>query len=405
VALARPSADQVDEPRLAGKAHLRSLWLKVHRWIGIVGGFFLAVIGLSGALLYFLGAFIELQHGPILQSRGPDAPLLEPAAWIEAASRRLPEGSAIEAVGAPGATFIGAETVLVVAIVETPGGGHVHRMVSLEPATGDVRGDVVLEKTYAVLLPALHSRLVVPFVGADIVAVLGVALLISTLSGIYLWWPRRGGWKNAFWLARNTKGARFVRDGHKLAGLYLAIVLVPVTVSGVWLLKPQWVDPLAAPLGRIRLAPAAESLPQKPTQTPAAQISEACRLATMPSAVATALTALPDETFRLALAPAPGESAHFRVHTHRPGDGNARDGGSTVYISPACGGVAQIVGGTNRSTAEGLKRMMAPVHNGRAAGPLGVVLVFLSGIALPLLYGTGLYLWLRRGKAKVKVSA
>jgi uncharacterized iron-regulated membrane protein len=52
-------------------------------------------------------------------------------------------------------------------------------------------------------LHMIHGSLMIPGVGRQVVGWLGVAMLISSLTGLWLWWPTVGQW---------TRGLRWRRS-------------------------------------------------------------------------------------------------------------------------------------------------------------------------------------------------
>ncbi len=55
----------------------------------------------------------------------------------------------------------------------------------------------------------LHGHIFIPGgLGREIVGWLGVAMLVLGCSGLYLWWPKPGQWKQAFMVRRTAKGLR-----------------------------------------------------------------------------------------------------------------------------------------------------------------------------------------------------
>ncbi|WP_431270714.1 PepSY domain-containing protein [Dankookia sp. P2] len=65
-------------------------------------------------------------------------------------------------------------------------------------------------------------------------------------------------------------------------------------------------------------------------------------------------------------------------------------------LDPASGAVMDERGPRTRGGAEDALALQRWLHGGAALGLPGRVLVFLSGLAMPLLFGTGLAAWLLR---------
>ena len=53
---------------------------------------------------------------------------------------------------------------------------------------------------------------------------LGVAMLALGVTGLVLWWPKRGQWKYAFLVRRTAKGLRFHRELHAATGIWIFVV-------------------------------------------------------------------------------------------------------------------------------------------------------------------------------------
>ena len=75
--------------------------------------------------------------------------------------------------------------------------------------------------------------------GRPIVGWLGVAMCILGLTGLVLWWPKRGQWKYAFKVRRTATGLRFHRELHAATGIWIFLVFMAVSFSGVVIAWPQ----------------------------------------------------------------------------------------------------------------------------------------------------------------------
>src|SRR4029077_8852855 len=75
--------------------------------------------------------------------------------------------------------------------------------------------------------------------GRPIVGWLGVAMCLLGISGLVLWWPKRGQWKYAFKVRRSATGLRFHRELHAATGIWIFLVFIAVSFSGVVIAWPQ----------------------------------------------------------------------------------------------------------------------------------------------------------------------
>ena len=104
--------------------------------------------------------------------------------------------------------------------------------VYLDPPTGRVL-DTATGRDFLGRLHAFHESLMLrDYNGREIVGVVGIAMLISSLSGIYLWWPAGGLRRKAFGFRR---GFALHRNLHYTFGIWGAVVLAMLSFTGIFL--------------------------------------------------------------------------------------------------------------------------------------------------------------------------
>ena len=80
----------------------------------------------------------------------------------------------------------------------------------------------------------MHIALMAPgLYGPQTVGWLGIAMVLFGVSGLVLWWPRKGQWRFAFGIRRGARGFRLNRDLHSAVGFWILIVFLIVSISGV----------------------------------------------------------------------------------------------------------------------------------------------------------------------------
>jgi uncharacterized iron-regulated membrane protein len=359
----------------ADRPSSRRSWRRIlellHFWIGFVLCVPLAVLGVTGSLLVFDDELAALLGEAPPRAAAAAVPSFDAVAGAAAASAGQEPALVImpEEPGRPAAVRFGAR----------PGAGATLFVdpVSLEIlGRRDGPGDGVVRWIHL-----LHANLLVrDRAGRAAVGWLGVAMLALGVSGLVLWWPRDGRWRQAFGVRRKARGARFHRELHGMAGIWGLAVFLVVSFSGVYLAFPETVggafraagarDPRAAP--RIAPTPGAPKLPLDEAAALAAAALPAARPLML------ALPARPDQPIRISLA-LPG-------HAH--GEPMA-----TVFVDPGARRVVELRDPRAFSAAEGLLAWQRPLHAGRGLGPAWRLLVFLSGL-LPLLFAvTGVSMW------------
>jgi uncharacterized iron-regulated membrane protein len=85
------------------------------------------------------------------------------------------------------------------------------------------------------VLHVLHGSLMVPGVGRQIVGWVGVAMLLSSLTGLWLWWPLKGSFiRGLRWRRRPDYNFNL----HSQAGFWIALPLAVLSLTGVWISFP-----------------------------------------------------------------------------------------------------------------------------------------------------------------------
>lgn len=385
------NAPDIAKPEQTSRAliNARALWLKIHRWLGLSIGLPLAVVGLTGSLIMLFGTFVSWQHGDVLQA--PDvAPSTYQSAdkWIAATRAEFGSQFEVAAVAAPHRSPLASNAALIIGHTHTGPEGANHKVVALDPNTAKVRGSFDLETTYAFIPNIIHSSLMIPAIGLNIVASIGVISLLSIISGLYLWWPSTGRWRRALSLKLSLKGLARITNFHNIVAVYATIGLAILSATGVWILKPHWIDPAVDMFSTIEKAPDA-SVERNPA---------ACASPTdAADAIGLALARFPDKSLSMMRAPE-GASGYFKVALNSSNDINPRDGDTSVFVDAKCPRLVKLIDHASLSAGDKAKKWAVPMHNGASLGLIGEILVFLAGLALPTLYVTGVIMWWRKRK-------
>ncbi len=218
---------------MSRSGRLRSTWWSLHRWIGIGLAVLLVPVALSGALLVWhdeidtvlnparyavSGAEVKLMPGEYLASVasviGPD---LQPIAI------RYPR--------APGWPV----TVMTRQQAE-PGQRPRFFTFFLDPPTGKVLDKINFRASFFGFLHVFHENLTVPeYSGRAVVGWGGVGMLVLSLTGIWLWWPRNGAFLPGL---RWRRSSSVVGNLHHLLGFWISIPLAVVSATGIYLSFP-----------------------------------------------------------------------------------------------------------------------------------------------------------------------
>ena len=268
------------------------------------------------------------------------------------------------------------------------------QQVSLDPYTGVVLGVREVDTSLISLLYSLHYTLLLGEWGETAVGISGLLLLVSVFSGVYLWWPRRGKIGQALTINFRASRTRLNFDLHRVSGLYVGLVLLVVSFSGISMIFPRYVQMVVRMFLPVSDAPIAlKSMPQ-PGRSPIA-----------PSrAIAAAASVFPDAEVTSINLPSMGPEGVYVVRMRQPGEARQSGGASVVWVDQYHGDILHIRNPRTMSAGDTFLLWQFPLHNGEAFGLPGRLVILLSGLSLPLLYITGLSIWWRKHRAHTRAQ-
>lgn len=374
---------------------MRRVFAWLHRWVALLAGSLLVLLGLTGSLMVWQAELDAALNPAWFEPRPPCATPDRPAARV----------LALLAVTAPDA-----RAAIVVAPVRAQAAYQVwerrdtatglRREHFVDAACGlylgsRVRGAWQLDRAHAVpLLYELHSKLLAGDTGHLVAGVGALVLLGLALSGIWLAWPARStraAWRRVLTVKTGASAQRWWFDLHRAAGLWLALLIVLMSVTGAALVFDASARALVSSVLPV------QALPR-------------IRAAAGPAAALPAEQHGPDELVALAQARFP--QAHWSRLTLASGkDGVAEvrllqaaepriDTGSTRVRLDAAGRIVAAHDPLNAPAGSVLLDWVFPLHSGEALGLAARLLWTLFGLAPAVLLGSGLWLWWRRVRTR-----
>ncbi len=185
-------------------------WKLIHRWLGLIAGAVALVIGITGTVLAI---------DPIL------------SAWqANPAPAGLPVSTLAERVAAtiPGAEEIRRLPAGDIVVFSFDGGQA--RADRIDPASGQVLGDYQPSALFR-WFRNLHRSFLLGDAGRITAAVVALAMLLLSISGLELLQRRQGGWRRVFSRARGTLLQRL----HVIAGQALVLVLAISSITALYM--------------------------------------------------------------------------------------------------------------------------------------------------------------------------
>jgi uncharacterized iron-regulated membrane protein len=335
---------------------LRSVWFQVHKWIGITLAILVIPIALSGAALVWHD-WLDEQINP---QRFPQvtAPLLEPGSYAAAAARVAKPGEAVRAISLP------EEKGAVQVTLTKPlpdGRRQSFARVWIDPRTAEPIERAGSREGVLSVIHVLHGSLMVPGVGRKIVGLIGVAMLLSSLTGLWLWWPLKGSVRRGLhWKRRPDLNSNL----HFQAGFWISLPLAVLSLTGVWISFPEvFSGTRSGPSGT---APRVlEQTHLSPDQTVAA---------------AQSLASGRVESIAWPMEGNPAWTVTIR-REGKPQEVKVADFDAKASLVPA--------------KPETFARTMRRIHDGTGMPVVWQIIIFVGGILPALLAATGILMWLR----------
>ena len=381
---------------LAGlkKITLRKVLLKLHLYISLSLGMFLALAGLTGSLLVYNHTLDKwLNSETMLVEAGLQRlPLLDLIAIANQASPVKAPPSYITIPEEPDDALIVRYQIQEKGKKHKGMNHHFHE-VMVNPYTGQVLGDRDRNDSLMSIIVRLHANLLVGDSGKLIMGITALLTLVLTISGIYLWWPKLSKLKQALVIKRNASFTRFNFDLHKTVGIYTAIVMLAVSLSGVYFNLPGVFKPVVdyfSPLDGMSGMSAMMGGVKSETDTGATLSPE-----TVISAVE---AAYPGILVQRIFFPANAEDS-YRVSA-RQADEIRSNGATTIWLDQYNGKFLKVRDPKQFNAGTAFTNLQLPLHNGEILGTPGRIMVLITGLAPLLLMVTGVIHWLKKRKAK-----
>jgi len=398
---------------------MKPLIRTIHLWAGLVFGTILVLQGLTGTVIGWRHELDAWLNPGLLQVAPPAGAVAgaeaRPApAEVAAVTARLVNDPAY---GRPDTLFlpeVHGDVYVAWYRPEKPASSWtqgVTRQVMVDPANLAVLGERNWGEagiSRPLLMPTLfhlHRYLMSGDAGKVVIAVQGVALLLLTLTGIVVWWPKFT--PSAFWHAisvrRGGNWPKFSFQLHRAAGFWVAPVLLVLAFSGVYFNMPDWVTPAIRAVAPLTKNEKVENA--SPKDAPRIDAG---------AAMVAAQARYPDgRVSRIGIPGKPGQP--YEVRVRQPGELRHGPGATRVSVDAGSGAVLRTIDPLAATGGDWFVSLLYPLHTGEAFGLAGRVLVSVVGLTPLLFFVTGLVVWLkfrrkparpaRSGKQPARVAA
>jgi len=373
---------------------LRSALLVWHRWFGLIAAAWLAVLGLTGAILVF---YEEIDRGLNPEWRAPAPEGAEPRldGLIAAAERTQPGGfvrfvDLPDGPNEPARISFGAREG--VSTPPPPSGLQVFG----DPHTGEILGQrrfgaLRFDRPHlAPLVYQLHINLMMGPVFTWLAGLLAFLWIFDHLASAVLSFPTAAKWAQSFRIRAGARGHKLVFDLHRAVGLWAFPVTLVLAVSGVYF---NWYEDFKKAVSATMPTTAAysERAPdlKAPIYAPSVSADAAIAIATgRTGARVDSILMLP-------------EKGLHEVRLFDPRDVEPY-GGRSIYVDMRSGTVAADEHDTEGGAGNVVLAWQYPLHSGKAFGWPGRIAILLAGLAVAMFSVTGVMIWARKRSARLR---
>lgn len=339
---------------------------RLHRWLGVVIAAWLAVATLSGLALLWADEYVDWRYPQLPETLPAATPDAEVIARIVAAT----EGR-LSALAMPRPARPAYHAYL------TDGGERLYH-----PETGALVAEWGWRDNLPAFLFELHAYLLAGEPGHTLVGILGGLVLVSLVSGVWLWVRRRNIFRLRYFWPRNTE-SRYLLRGHAAQGATLGLLFAGLVVTGVAMVFPApFQSSLNAVLGaQPPLAPSVATVEGDAGPIDWQQVLDA------------AGEAFPAGVVRF-VSPPRQSDAPVLVRLRNEGELHP-NGRSYVVVHPASGETLQVIDATRRGAGPAVFDALYPLHAGKTGWPGYRLLLTVLSLSLLYMAAAGTLLFLR----------
>ncbi|MFM5082474.1 PepSY-associated TM helix domain-containing protein [Aeromonas veronii] len=224
-------------------SHYQRIW-RWHFYAGLFVAPFLILLSLTGIVYLFKPQLDNLMY-PELMKVAPASQTLSADQLLAKTMMTMPDAS-LRKYLPPAAPDLSAQFIV--------NRGEQELTLFMDPASGALLGTMDNKWNLQAVARSLHADLLLGTTGDRLIELAAGWGLVLLLSGLYLWWPRKGpGVGGILWPRVSQRGRLWWRDLHAVVGFWGAGFLLLLLLSGMtW--TGFWGDQFAAVWNRFPAA-------------------------------------------------------------------------------------------------------------------------------------------------------
>jgi uncharacterized iron-regulated membrane protein len=356
---------------------LRKIIWTLHLWIGLTLGLLAAVSGLSGSAMVF---------GPDLES------WLHPHQWQSKLLVKDTTPVGIQSVADSLKQQHPEAELLFIRFPQKPNGVYEAWLdggelrATIDQYSGQILSTYGATDSVFGWLYVFHTEYLQGERGEMLVGWAGLGLLFLSVSGVVVWWPRKGDWRAAF-SYRSRTARRPGYNLHRFVGWISALMLSVIALSGASLVYPE-----------VSTRVLESALGSSPQEKPKSKFVDS-EMVSFDKAVETAKQTLPGARVTRISPPAKKDAplvvrVRFPEETHPFGQSN-------VYLDAYSGKVLRADDARRVAQSQQLLNLRYPLHIGQWGGRVSQILHCIAGVVPAILYVTGIMMWWSRRRTRL----
>ncbi len=366
----------MSSPNLRLQATIRT----IHLWVGLAVGILFCLMSLSGSLLVFRH---DIEH--FLRPRWTAHSRARPQSVMTEASlniRQLWPGATVTSLNLPPAASEPNAQDPYEFDIRLPDGRNAR--VFADSRSGEVLG--TFDLAWLTWLVDLHHKLRLPTAGKQVVGAVGIALFFTSLTGLVMWLTRKPTWRMALRVRTHGSWKLTNFDIHRSAGLAANALLLTVSITGIYLAFPNTIQ------SALGAAPA--RTPRKMKVAREKRQPGSAQSKPMEEWIAAARQAVPGGVVRQIKFAENTARGQVAMRIRAPGDVRP-EGSNRVTLDPSTARILQVDRASDWSLMKRLTQCATPVHYAEWGGLPMRILWALMGLVPPVLFVSGVLIWLQ----------
>jgi len=371
---------QQKRPVLRWATHQQRWFAKWHVYLGIIAGFIVAIVGITGSILVFEDEIDTALNRPLFETTAGKTKM-DFAQVVPLVKEQYPQ-IRIDYIYSPDDK---PNSTYIIYDYKT------EQQYFIDPYTGRLSGKRLYESGFIHVVTEIHRTLLVPVIGRYIVGLSSLILLILTISGLRLWIPAK--WKQLKQVLTVNFKAGFKRqnyDWHNVTGFYSAPVVSLLSLTGFCITFSIIVIPLLfvlsgkSPQGAAQLLGAKSIYSKEAKMLPLTTVIDIANK-TMPGSKIAGMAMPADSTGNIRLDISTGQLP--------------KSGKREMLILDQYSG--RILLNSRRDfpeVADAYLSWLTPIHFGSFGGLPTRILALIGGLMPAVLFVTGFIIWYPRWK-------